>query len=90
MAFTWSDTVIGLSTDTTSDTLLPFSTSGGTSSFTRPSVGVALPTTFLIASAMESGVADAGASGRTTTTAAVAAVPARKRRRSIQSFNVKR
>ncbi len=78
---------MGLSTVTVSGTVLPFSTSGGTSSLTRPSVGVAVPTTLRIASAMASCVADAGASGRTST---AAVVPVRKRRRSIQSFRVTR
>src|SRR5207248_11426228 len=57
MALTWSAAVIGLSTVTVSGTVLPFSTSGGTSIVTLPSRSGASPTTFLIAASMVAGVA---------------------------------
>src|SRR5580704_244242 len=78
IALTWSAGVIGLSTDTVSGTTLPFSTSGGRSSFTLPSRIVPAPTTCLMAAAMVSGVACADANGSTLSRAA----PARKARRS--------
>src|SRR5258708_17097170 len=77
-----SPSVIGLSTVTVSGTVLPFSTSGGMSSVTRPDRGVAPPVTSLIAAAIASGVARADANGRTVITAA----PARKVRREFMSL----
>ena len=56
--------VIGLSTSTVSETELPFSTSGGRSSFTLPFVTGASPTTLRIAACIDAGVAArAGRSG---------------------------
>src|SRR5437764_18744 len=45
MAFTWSASVIGLSTETVSGTVLPFSTRGGMSSVTLPGRTGASPVT---------------------------------------------
>src|SRR5262249_48768018 len=61
MAFTWSAAVIGLSTLTVRGTVLPFSDSGGSSSFTLPFLTWAEPTTLPMASCISAGVARAGA-----------------------------
>src|ERR1043165_6741676 len=82
MAFTWSAALIGLSTLTVSGTVLPFSTSGGRSSFTRPGVTVAAPTTMRTASCISTGVAPAG-SMRTNAARPSPAPSVRNRRRSI-------
>src|ERR1700722_16632645 len=64
-------------------TVLPFSTSGGTSSFTLPAWMTAPPVTSRMAAAIISGVACAGSAVRIGTTVAIAmpAVPARNWRR---------
>src|ERR1700736_6686769 len=80
MLLTWFSAVIGLSTLTVIGTVLPFSTSGGTSSLTLPVFTAAVPTTFLIAAAMVSGVAGAGRRLTTGTTPIAAALPARPRK----------
>src|SRR5438874_1873520 len=59
-ALTCSASVIGLSTVTVSGTALPFSISGGSSSFTLPGVMRAEPTTARMASCISAGVARAG------------------------------
>jgi hypothetical protein len=81
---TWSAAVIGLSTDTVSGTVLPFSISGGTSSVTLPLRSGASPRTFFIAACIFSGVARAGSSATIETTPNPPArriASARKRRR---------
>src|SRR5262249_40072823 len=60
IAFTWSSLVIGLSTSIASATVLPFSTSAGTSILTLPVRTGDSPTTWRIARFIESGVAAAG------------------------------
>src|SRR3981081_140264 len=60
IALTWSCGVIGLSTSIASATVLPFSTSGGTSIVTLPLPPDASPTTWRIARRIDSGVAAAG------------------------------
>src|SRR5712671_282122 len=82
MLSTWSASVIGLSTETVSGTVLPFSTSGGMSSLTRPGRTAAPPVTCLMAAASASGVASAGVHGNTV----IAAAPARKTRREFMSL----
>src|SRR5947209_8733050 len=79
MLLTWSLSVIGLATLTVSGTVLPFSTSGGTSSLTLPLRTTAAPTTSRMALASIAGVASAGRSV-TPSTAALPAM-ARNRRR---------
>ena len=69
MAFTWSASVIGLSTLTVSGTALPFSDRGGNSSLTLPVLTRAEPTTLRMASCIATGVARAGS------TAMIAARP---------------
>src|SRR5476651_453620 len=82
IAFTWSASVIGLSTDTVSGTVLPFSISGGMSSLMRPGRSTAPPVTSLIIASRSAGVACAEPSGRSVTRAA----PATKARRSRPRF----
>src|SRR5262245_34963203 len=60
IALTWSAAVIGLSTETVSGTVLPFSISGARSSVTLPLRRGASPRTFFIAACIFSGVARAG------------------------------
>src|ERR1700681_3074345 len=89
MALTWSAAVIGLSTETVSGTVLPFSTSGGTSIVTLPLRGGAVPTTFLIAACMVAGVARLDFVATTEASAippASRAVPVRKPRRVALIF----
>src|SRR5690242_2557023 len=72
MLLTWSASVIGLSTDTVTGTVLPFSTIDGTSSLTLPGSSGASPTNSRIAAAIVSSVAPAtGASAATPIPAAV-------------------
>ena len=74
----------GASTLTVIDTVLPFSTITGRSSFTRPSRSVASPTSSRISPATSAGVARAGvrdASGRISPAPATT----RKRRRAIMA-----
>src|ERR1700730_8394475 len=59
MLSTWSASVIGLSTDTVSGTVLPFSTIDGNSSLTLPGVTGACPIKSRIASAIAASVAPA-------------------------------
>src|SRR5882724_8999795 len=61
MLATWSASVIGLSTETVSGTVLPFSTIGGNSSLTLPRFIAASPTSARIASSIAAEVAAAGA-----------------------------
>src|SRR5580693_8839139 len=90
MLLTWSSAVIGLATLTVIGTVLPFSTSGGTSSLTLPVCTVAAPTTFLIAAAMVSGVASAVRRLTTGTTPMAAALPARPRnRRRVEACDLR-
>ena len=63
---TWSASVIGLSTDTVSGTVLPFSTIGGNSSFTLPGSSGASPISSRIAAAIASSVAPAGGTNEAT------------------------
>src|SRR5215472_9445624 len=71
MLSTCSASVIGLSTDTASGTVLPFSTIDGNSSLTLPGCGSASPTTRRIASFMAASVALAfGARGASPAPAA--------------------
>src|SRR3984893_17163486 len=79
MLLTWSSAVIGLVTVTVIGTVLPFSTSGGTSILTRPACTSAAPTTFLIALASIAGVASLGRNVTIGTTPITAALPARPR-----------
>ena len=95
MARTWSASVIGLSTLTASGTALPFSTSGGRSSFTLPGLTRAEPTTLRMASCIAAGVARAGSTATTDASPSPAAAPPaasrnsrREARRSIQSLSV--
>ena len=94
-ALTCWASVIGLSTVTVSGTALPFSMSGGRSSFTLPGVTRADPTTLRMASCISAGVARAGATAMTDPSPRPAATPPavfkKSRRdvgRSIQSLNV--
>src|SRR5256885_1840045 len=66
-ALTCWASVIGLSTVTVSGTALPFSMSGGRSSFTLPGVTRADPTTLRMASCISAGVALAGGDDRAAT-----------------------
>src|SRR5215469_4091851 len=71
MLSTCSASIIGLSTDTASGTVLPFSTIDGNSSLTLPGCGSASPTTRRIASFMAASVALAfGARGASPAPAA--------------------
>src|SRR5450756_1862745 len=79
MLLTWSSAVIGLATLTVIGTVLPFSTSGGTSSLTLPVRTTAPPTTLRIAAASIAGVASAGLSVTAGTAPSTAAPPARPR-----------
>src|ERR1700722_11779893 len=79
MLLTKSSDVIGLATLTVIGTVLPFSTSGGTSSLTLPGRTTASPTTFLIAAASIAGVARAGRSVTIGTVITTAALPVRPR-----------
>src|SRR5712692_6707935 len=79
MLLTYSSAVIGLVTLTVIGTVLPFSTSGGTSSLTLPVRTSASPTTFLMAEASIAGVASAGRSVTMGTAPITAALPARPR-----------
>src|SRR5215467_13936889 len=72
MLSTCSASVIGLSTDTASGTVLPFSTIDGNSSLTLPGCGSASPTSPRIASFMAASVAPTGrAAGASPTATAV-------------------
>src|SRR5512144_1472444 len=88
MARTWSASVIGLSTLTASGTVLPFSESGGTSSFTLPGLTRAPPTTLPMASCMAAGVAPAGRSATTDPSPMPAAVSRNSRRDARRSISV--
>src|ERR1035437_1000300 len=79
MLLTKSSGVIGLETLTVIGTVLPFSTSGGTSSLTLPVRTTAAPTTFRMAAARGAGVAAAGCSVTMGTAPSTAAPPARPR-----------
>src|SRR3954447_17083502 len=88
MFLTWFAKVIGLSTVTSSDTELPFSTIGGMSSVTLPLRSCAWPTVLRIRACIAAGVARAPEEGRTHTMAPAAVVapaalkaPTRKVRR---------
>src|ERR1700722_8034017 len=84
MDLTYSVAVIGLSTVMVTGTVLPFSTSGGTSLTPSPLRTGAAPTTFRMAASMVAGVARLDFVATTETSAmpvASRAVPARKSRR---------
>src|ERR1700738_4101251 len=87
MLLTKSSGVIGLVTLTVIGTVLPFSTSGGMSSFTFPVRTTALPTTLRIAAASIAGVASAGRRETTGTAPSAAALPARPRNRRRVEFS---
>src|SRR5262249_34845102 len=76
MAFTWSAGVMGLSTVTVQGTVLPFSTRGGMSSLTLPSLIRASPTTVATAACISAGVAFAGPTSREATVQPTARLPA--------------
>src|SRR5258705_12277711 len=67
MVLTWFAKVIGLSTATSSDTELPFSTIGGMSSVTLPLPSAAWPTVLRIWACIVAGVARASDDGSTDT-----------------------
>src|SRR5262249_15246852 len=73
IALTWLSGVIRLSTDTSTETVLPSSTSGGRLRVTLPLRSGAEPTTFLIAASIDAGVARACVTGSTDTMPAPAA-----------------
>src|ERR1700739_2921784 len=79
MLLTWSSGGIWLVTLTVIGTVLPFSTSGGTSILTRPVCTTAAPTTFLIALASIAGVASLGRKVTIGTAPITSAGPARPR-----------
>src|SRR5262249_10113813 len=83
IALTWFSGVIGLSTDTSSETVLPFSTSGGRLSVTLPLRSGAEPTTFLIAASIDAGVARAGDTDTKPAPAARLAAPISTLRRVV-------
>src|SRR3954468_11156611 len=69
MLLTRSSGLVGLATLTVSGTVLPFSTSGGTSSLTLPVRTTAVPVISRIADAIAAGVASAGRNATVATTA---------------------
>src|SRR5260221_1569521 len=81
MLLTYSSAVIGLVTLTVIGTVLPFSTSGGTSSLTLPVRTGASPTTLRMAEASIAGVPSAGRNVTIGTVPNNAAPPARPRKR---------
>src|SRR5450759_3549297 len=87
MLWTYASDVIGLETLTVIGTVLPFSTSGGMSSFIFPVRTTAAPTTFRIAAASIAGVASASRSVTTGTAPSTAALPARPRNRRRVEFS---
>src|SRR5262245_39265208 len=87
MARTWSSAVIGLSTLTVSGTVLPFSDSGGSSTFTLPEVTGAVPTTFRMDSSIAAGVASAGVLRTAQLRLRLVAATFRKSRRSMASLD---
>ena len=80
IALTWSFGVIGLSTSIVRDTVLPFSTSGGTSMCTLPFFTGASPTTLRIAAFIDAGVAREGSMRITEAMPAPAMAPSSSRR----------
>src|SRR6266568_729822 len=88
MLLTKSSGAIGLATLTVIGTVLPFSTSGGTSSLTLPVWTMAEPTTSRIAAASISGVARAGSAmmGATLMIAVLAVMTRNCRRVGSLSF----
>src|SRR2546430_6145732 len=72
MLATWSASVIGLSTETVSGTVLPFSTIGGISSLTLPRLIAASPVSPRIASSIAADVAKAGGASEARPTPAAA------------------
>src|SRR5205823_7270097 len=86
-ALTCWASVIGLSTVTVSGTALPFSISGGRSSFTLPGLTRAPPTTLRMASCISAGVARAGTTVMTDASPRPAATPPavfKKSRRDVR------
>ena len=80
---------MGLSTLTASGTVLPFSTSGGRSSFTLPVLTEAEPTTLRTASCIAAGVACAGSTAISDASPIPAAAPpavSRNSRREVRRF----
>src|SRR6185369_14105356 len=92
MAFTWSVSVIGLSTLTVSGTALPFSDRGGNSSLTLPVLTRAEPTTARMASCIATAVACAGSTAmiavRPRPAAAPPAIHRNSRREACRSISV--
>src|SRR4029077_14387894 len=77
MLLTKSSGAIGLATLTVIGTVLPFSTSGGTSSLILPVFTGAPPVTLRIADASDAGVASAGRSGTIGTAPSTGPPPAK-------------
>src|ERR1700761_4835577 len=86
MLLTWSSAVMGFAILTVIGTVLPFSTSGGTSILTLPVCTTAVPTTFLIALASIAGVASLGRNVTIGTAPTTAAPPARPRNWRREEF----